>query len=170
MKFQVLKVTEEGRCEKCGRPCPRRRVLVQPLDADGNRDGDPQAWGVNCAAQVKYGKKTPKLQQTILFEAEAAERDRLYTEKQKLARVAVVGQSYSFGGPVVECKAAEANGGPLNLANRLYHRTGRNIVGSYFATNGDGHVVRVDGRDRADVEFYAARGFVQAGRVVEEAI
>lgn len=164
MKFKVLKVTEEGHCEKCGRPCPRRRVLVQPLDAEGNSSGEPQAWGVNCAAQVKYGRKTAKLQAVIIAEADAAERDRLYTEKQKLARVAVVGQSYSFGGPAVECKCAE------NVANFLYHRTGRNIVGSYFATNGDGHVVRVDGRDRADVEFYAARGFVQITSAVEEAV
>jgi hypothetical protein len=144
MKFKVLKVTEEGHCEKCGRPCPRRRVLVQPLDG-----GEPQAWGVNCAAEVKYGKKTAKLQQTILFEAENAERERLYTEKEKLARVAAGGE------------------GPQNLANRLYHRTGRGLVGSYFATNPEGHVVRVDGRDPRDVEFYASRGFVQVTQAVE---
>jgi hypothetical protein len=35
------------------------------------------------------------------------------------------------------------------------------MIGSYFAENAAGHIVRVDGTDAADVEFYAARGFVQ---------
>lgn len=157
MPIKVLKVTEEGHCEKCGRDCPRRRVLVVPVDRDGNPSGEQQAWGVNCAAQAKYGKKSASAQAVILAEADANERDRLYNERQKLARVAAVGRSYSLGGPDFECDDA----GQLNLANRLYHRTGRGLQGSYLARNADGHAVRVDGRDPRDVEFYVSRGFTQ---------
>lgn len=167
MKFKTLKVTEEGHCEKCGRPCPRRRVLVQPLDVDGNPDGDPQAWGVNCAAQVRFGSKSVARQNQIVTEAILEEQNRLYYELTKLARVAAIGRSYDFGGPAT---AVTCRGGldGENLANRLYHRTGRRLVGSYFARNADGHVVRVDGSDGVDVEFYASRGFVRVSEPVKE--
>jgi hypothetical protein len=48
-----------------------------------------------------------------------------------------------------------------SAANRKYAMTGRSLVGSYFASNDQGHIVRVDGKDAADVSFYAERGFVQ---------
>jgi len=161
MKIQVLKVTEEGHCEKCGRPCPRRRVVVQRLCEGGGPLGEPEAWGVNCVAQAKYGSKSARLQSVVVAEADAAERDRLYNERQKLARVAVVGQSYQSLGV---CTDAE------NIANWLYRRTGRGLVGSYFARNVEGHVVRVDGIDPQDVDFYGSRGFVQFTKAIEEAL
>jgi hypothetical protein len=45
-------------------------------------------------------------------------------------------------------------------ANMIYGRTGRPVVGSYFAANESWHIVRVDGTDPADVEFFAS-GFAQ---------
>lgn len=174
MKFKVLKVTEEGHCEKCGRPCPRRRVLVQPLDAEGNPNAEPQAWGVNCAAEAKYGKKTPKLQQTILFEAENAERERALTEKGWLDRVVKVGEPVVLWVPgmgrsfLVEPPTTieEAK----SLANRKYNSCRASLVGSYFAQRGEVEVVRVDGLRAGQAKFFESQGFVRVSEPVEEAI
>ena len=37
-------------CEQCGRDELRATVVLQPLDADGNPDGDPAHFGTSCAA------------------------------------------------------------------------------------------------------------------------
>lgn len=39
-------------CEKCGKPNLRSTVVLQPLDADGNFDGDPVYYGSTCAARA----------------------------------------------------------------------------------------------------------------------
>jgi hypothetical protein len=54
------------------------------------------------------------------------------------------------------------------LANRLYRRTGREIVGSYFAKGPQGEVVRVDGGDAVDAWFFESRGFVPVSEPVKE--
>jgi len=38
--------------------------------------------------------------------------------------------------------------------------------GSYFAENAAGHIVRVDGTDAKDVQFYADLGFTQTTAAV----
>lgn len=171
MKFKALKITEEGHCEKCGRACPRRRVLIQPIDVDGNPSGEPQAWGVNCAAEARHGSKSRSAQSQIVAEAEREQLVAALNERQKLARVAIEGCGYSIGGgtPFI-CGGDDRNNSPENVANRLYHRTRRPIAGSYFARSEKGSVVRVDGRDPVDVEFFASRGFVQATEPVEEVL
>ena len=170
MHYKFLRVVaNEGRCERCGTVCPKRRVEVQPVDADGNTCGEVQLWGVNCAAYARYGSKSQRHQSSVVAEANEAERQRAALERQKLARVAVVGRSYDFGGPatVVFCRGGLDS---ENLANRLYNRTRRQIVGSYFARGPQGEVVRVDGSDAADVQFFADRGYVQCSNPVEAAI
>lgn len=167
MNYKILGVTEEGRCDRCGTNCPKRRVAVQPIDVDGNACGDVESWGCNCAAYAKYGSKSARHQSEILSEAQRSDRDREHDERQKLARVAVVGKSYDFGGPatVVFCRGGLDS---ENLSNRLYRRTGRRIVGSYFARGPHGEVVRVDGGDPADVAFFESRGFVRVSETVKE--
>ena len=54
--FKIAGVTEEGNCEHCGAACPKRRMLVVPVDAEGNAAGPAQSWGVVCAAKVRAGK------------------------------------------------------------------------------------------------------------------
>ncbi len=162
MQYKVLGVVEEGTCDRCGTNCPKRRVAVEPVDG-----GPVERWGVNCAALAQHGSKSARHQSAVLAEAQKADRDREYHERQKLARVAVVGQYYDFGGPatVVFCR------GGLDsevLANRLYRRTGRGLVGSYFAKGPQSEVVRVDGSDSADVSFYESRGFVPVSDPVKE--
>jgi hypothetical protein len=46
-----------------------------------------------------------------------------------------------------------------NDANMRYSRTGRGVEGSYFAENAEGKVVRVDGKDAADVAYWSQAGF-----------
>jgi len=171
MQYKFLRVTSnDGQCEKCGTNCPKRRVEVLPVDADGNACGPVQLWGVNCAAFARYGSKSQRHQSRVVAEANEAERQRAAREREKLARVAAVSRSYNFGGAAVVCGSGEGNDSLGNVANRLYHRTGRSLAGSYFARGPYGEVVRVDGSDAADVQFFVARGYVQCSNPVEAAI
>ena len=54
--FKIMGMAEEGKCEHCGANCPKRRVYVMPVDADGNHDGDVQCWGVICASKARGNK------------------------------------------------------------------------------------------------------------------
>jgi hypothetical protein len=54
--FKIMGMAEEGKCEHCGANCPKRRVYVMPVDADGNHDGEVQCWGVICASKVRGEK------------------------------------------------------------------------------------------------------------------
>jgi hypothetical protein len=56
--FKIMGMAEEGKCEHCGASCPKRRVYVMPVDADGNHDGDVQCWGVICASKVRGERGT----------------------------------------------------------------------------------------------------------------
>ena len=162
MNYKTLGVVEEGKCDRCGTNCPKRRVAVQSIDG-----GEIERWGVNCAAYAQHGSKSARHQSAVLAEAQKADRDREYHEREKLARVAVVGKSYDSGGPatVVLCRGGLDS---ESLANRLYRRTGRGIVGSYFARGPQGDVVRVDGSDSKDVSFFESRGFVRISEPVKE--
>lgn len=39
-------------CEQCGRDELKGTVVLQPLDSDGNPDGDPCYFGTSCAAKA----------------------------------------------------------------------------------------------------------------------
>lgn len=158
--FKVLGMAEDGKCECCGANCPKRRVAVMPLDADGNQAGDVQFFGVICASKIRTGSKAVRFQNQILAEAKRADMDREYFTRQKMARVVADSLTRNFDGVVVTFQSAKDG------ANRLYRMTGRNIIGSYFAENASGHIVRVDGNDANDVQFYADMGFTQTTAAV----
>lgn len=48
---------------------------------------------------------------------------------------------------------------PMQEANIRYHKTRRPREGSYFAYDGKGRIVRVDGNDSKDVRFWEEQGF-----------
>ncbi len=51
--YRYLGVTDEcTECEKCGKVELRSTVVLQPLDVDGNADGDPVYFGSTCAARA----------------------------------------------------------------------------------------------------------------------
>lgn len=54
-RYTIKGMAEEGTCEHCGANCPKRRVYVQPVNAEGDR-GEVQAWGVICASKARGGK------------------------------------------------------------------------------------------------------------------
>jgi len=122
-----------------------------------------QCWGVICASKVRnHGSKAVRHQSAIVAEAQRADADREYHIRQKSRRIVDSVPfliDIGFGQHRIEDTAKGA-------ANVLYRSTRRPIVGSYFAENEAGHVVRVDGNDAADVEFYASRGFVQTTATV----
>lgn len=165
ISFEVKGMADEGVCEHCGANCPKRRVAVQPIDADGCRH-DVQFIGVICAAKLRHrGSKAVRHQSQIVAEAQRADADREYHERRKLARVVTHSPFFidlGFGKHRVESN-------PQNAANCLYRFTNRPIVGSFFSENADGHIVRVDGSDAADVQFYADRGFSPVSSPVQEA-
>jgi len=170
MQYKYLRITSnEGRCERCGTNCPKRRVEVQPVDENGASVGEIQFWGVNCAAFARYGSKSRKHQDLVLSEIRVEQERREYAERQRLARVAVPGQSYSFGPGAPSVICGDGGESRENLANRLYNRTRRQIVGSYFARGPQGETVRVDGGDAEDVSFFAARGYAPVSKPVEAA-
>jgi len=155
--FKIMGMAEEGKCEHCGANCPKRRVAVMPVDADGCH-GDVQCWGVICASKVRnHGSKAVRHQSTIVAEAQRADSDREYHARQKARRI-VECVPYFIDLGFNEFRMED---NAKNAANCLYRMTNRSMIGSYFAENGAGHIVRVDGTDAADVEFYEARGFVQ---------
>lgn len=52
-KFRYLGTTDTTHvCENCGRDELRKVIIVQPLDAEGNDDGDPAYYGSTCAARA----------------------------------------------------------------------------------------------------------------------
>lgn len=160
--FKILGMADEGKCEHCGANCPKRRVAVMPVDADGCTH-DVQYWGVICASKVRYGSKSVGKQSAIVAAAQKADADREYTARQKMSRVVTDSLTRDFGGGLVVTFRTNKDG-----ANRLYRMTGRRLVGSYFAENAAGHIVRVDGTDPADVQFYADHGFIQTTPAVAE--
>lgn len=148
----VLGMAEEGHCAKCGAACPRRRVAVQRVTADGER-GAVELWGVCCAALAMHGNKGAAASARVVAAANEAARQRQEEQRQRMARVAVPGESPIYGSA-------------RNHANHLYNRTGRPLHGSYFAEHDSGAVVRVDGQSPGDVEFFASRGFRQTSAAI----
>lgn len=60
-RWRFLGTTDESViCEKCGKTELRSTVMIVPLDADGNDEGDPAYFGSSCAARalgIKGGGK-----------------------------------------------------------------------------------------------------------------
>lgn len=157
--IEVLGMADEGTCDHCGANCPRRRVAVRAVYADGET-GEVECWGVVCAGAARYGRRTAANGNRVRAEAEHAARVAELESLERERRFA-----YRVAGEV------PTDGGPRNAANLRYRRTGRPIVGSYFVADDAGRIVRVDGTDPADVKFYADRGFVhQMSAPVSEAV
>jgi hypothetical protein len=51
--FRYIGITDEcTECENCHKPELRSTVVIMPLDADGNDEGDPVHYGSSCAARA----------------------------------------------------------------------------------------------------------------------
>jgi len=160
--YQVLGASDEGKCDRCGKEGLKRTVAIQAVDADGLGFSEAvEHWGVCCAAYAKFGSKGSKAMARIEAEATKADNDRAYEIETKGKRIASdLVYTYKVMFPVSHTESITFDC-LKSAANRKYAITGRSLVGSYFASNDQGHIVRVDGKDAADVVFYSERGFSQ---------
>lgn len=159
--FKIIGSSDEGQCDRCGKQGLKRTVAVAPCDADGLEIGIVEHWGVCCAAYAKHGKRSVAAQNKVIAEAKQADDARAYELSTKVARIADgLTTTYRVSFPVSHTESVTFCH-IKDMANWKYRRTGRNLNGSYFASNAMGHIVRVDGKDTEDVSFYAGMGFVQ---------
>lgn len=63
------------RCECCGTPCPKRRVVLRRLDG-----GDDVRYGSQCAAMALRGSRDRKATEAVNREAEIVGRVRRWAE------------------------------------------------------------------------------------------
>ena len=160
--YKVLGASDEGQCDRCGKQGLKRTVAIQAVDADGMCFSDVvEHWGVCCAAYAKYGSKGSKAMARIEAEATKADNDRAYEIETKAKRIASdLTYTYKVMFPVSHTETMTFDC-LKSAANRKYAMTGRSLSGSYFASNDQGHIVRVDGKDSTDVAFYSNLGFSQ---------
>lgn len=153
--YKVKGITDERTdCDCCGKTNLKCTVALISLDADGNESGDVVYFGRQCAAMACLGSKSARNVRQIEIQAYAAERNlRLLTEA-KMKRITDDSE---------ETEYMQVG----SVANMKYHRTGRKLIGSYFAVNGS-KIVRVDGKCPIDTKFYSDRGFVQSTATIEQ--
>ena len=159
--YKILGMAEEGHCEHCGANCPKRRVAIVAVDCDGNPSAEPVMVGCICAAELTGNRSRSaanRIRQQAEFADQQAKLHRDDLERQFAFRVA--GKWH----PDVDPSSRE----PRDAANARYRVTRRPIVGSYFAADDAGRIVRVDGTSKQDVEMFAGRGFRQITGAVTE--
>jgi hypothetical protein len=166
--YKVVGASDEGKCDRCGKEGLKRTVAVQAVDADGLGFSEAvEHWGVCCAAYAKFGSKSYASQSRVMALASNADMERAYelsTRPLRIADTLTVTRKVMFPFSHTETDTFDCLRG---AANAKYRRSNRTIEGSYFASNAQGHIVRVDGKDAADVAFFAARGFYQITTAVE---
>jgi len=91
--YRVLGTTDDvTTCEACGRPELKGTLVLQPLDADGNDDGEPCYYGSSCGA--KLAKST-----TREINAEARKADREAAAAKKAAQEEARHREWEAGRP-----------------------------------------------------------------------
>ena len=165
--YKVLGASDEGKCDRCGKQGLKRTVAIQAVGADGlGFSIDVEHWGVCCASYAKFGSKSYASQSKVIAEATKADNDRAYEIETKGKRIASdLVYTYKVMFPVSHTESITFDNFK-SAANRKYAMTGRSLDGSYFASNDQGHIVRVDGKDAADVAFFIERGFSQITEAV----
>ncbi|MFD8226889.1 hypothetical protein ACFV16_22260 [Streptomyces massasporeus] len=103
--YRVIGTTDEStECDLCGKVELKVTVMLVPLDADGNDDGDVCYFGTSCAAkaagwtvrEVKAGIKRAAAEKL------AAERTRRIAEREAETKAynAWVAETYGTGAPL----------------------------------------------------------------------
>lgn len=180
-RFRTLGMTDApGHCDLCGTFCPRRRVAIELIDADGATTGDVQLWGVVCAAEARHGRRDATLARQLRDEAEEAgtytgpasgrrggrgPAPRRQTARQaaRLAALAAADERIVWirtTSPVpAELAAAAADGRPWLAAEARYIETGRRRDAGQHYAHADGRHAVVDATDPADVARFERHGF-----------
>lgn len=180
-RFKTLGMTDEpGHCDLCGTYCPRRRVAVELVEADGSTTGDVQLWGVVCAAEARHGRRDASLARMLRAEAEEAgtyagaahgrRRGPRPTVRRSTRRDAATAAARAFAdgqavwlrtaAPVApELAAAELDGRPWLAAEARYRAAGRRRDAGQAYAHDDGRHAYVDAADPADVARFERAGF-----------
>jgi len=186
-RFKILGMTDSaGHCELCGTFCPRRRVAVQLVDVDGAANGEPQYWGVVCAAEARHGRRDSTLARQLRAEAEeAGEYVGTAAGHRRGPRPTVRRQSRREAARTAELAAADARivwtrtacEIPPHYATRTgfdaagyrYRLTGRPTAAGVFMADDADRLAVVDSSDAADVARFERHGFKPSpwGRLVE---
>jgi hypothetical protein len=88
-RYRYLGVTDEcTECEQCGKVELRSTVVLQPLDVDGNFDGDPVYFGSTCAARALAIRGGGRV---ALQRARAGHHDTLMAAKDARRMLAIYG-------------------------------------------------------------------------------
>lgn len=180
-RFKIHGMTDEpGHCDLCGTYCPRRRVAVELIDADGSTTGDVQLWGVVCAAEARHGRRDSTLARMLRAEAEeagayagpvparrrlAAATPRRQTRKEA-ARLAALAAAdaravwFRTASPVAaELAAAEADGRRWLAAEARYLAAGHPRHAGHGYRHEDGRHAIVNAACPADVARFERHGF-----------
>jgi hypothetical protein len=181
-RFKTLGMTDEpGYCDLCGTRCPRRRVAVELIDADGSTTGDVQLWGVVCAAEARHGRRDSTLARMLRDEAEqagtytgavpacrrparaAAPRRQTRKEAARLAAIAAADARavwFRTASPVAaELAAAEVDGRRWLAAEARYLAAGHPRHAGHGYRHEDGRHAIVSANDPADVARFERHGF-----------
>lgn len=120
-RYTYLGVTDACTyCEQCGKPNLKSTIVLQPLDEDGNHDGDPVYFGSTCAARalaVRGGSRA------VLQSARAGHHDTLTNAKDARRMLAL------YGLP----EAGELTSDQLRQGVETYRRYNRAVTGEDFA-------------------------------------
>ena len=186
--FKILGMTDAaGRCELCGTFCPRRRVAVQLVDVDGAANGDPQYWGVVCAAEARHGRRDSTLARQLRDEAEEAgayagpatasrrgPAGPLRRQTRRAARLAA--DAAAADARIIWTRTAspvppqyQADSG-IDAAAYRYRLTGRRIgPAAVFMADAADRLAVVDTTDPADAARFERAGFApcQWGRLID---
>lgn len=78
--WRVLGIEDSDgdRCECCGTPCPKRRVVLRPADG-----GEDRRFGSMCAAMALRGVRDAKAARHIERDARAIQRERIDRQQRE---------------------------------------------------------------------------------------
>lgn len=176
-RFKVLGMTDcAGHCELCGTYCPARRVVVQIIDADGAASGEPQYWGVVCAAEARSGRRDSAIARQLRAEAEEAgayagpassrRRPAMLHARRQTRREAIAAAARDFADAqkiwlrtAAPVPAEHITDTGIDAAAYRYRQTGRPTAEAYFMADDAGRLAVVDGTDAADVQLFTRHGF-----------
>jgi hypothetical protein len=164
--FRPVAAADSGECDRCGTICPKERVLMAAVDADGVvRKDMTESWGKCCAAAYCYGSKSKANRDRVSSAVAEFQRNEQAQHDQWMRRIATdstfvyTNVRYTASGYAIKDESVIDLGCVLGACNRKYSATGLPVQGSIAMINDQGHMVRTAGDRPQEREFYASKGF-----------
>jgi hypothetical protein len=164
--FRPVAAADSGECDRCGTICPKERVLMAAVDADGVvRKDMTESWGKCCAAAYCYGSKSKTNRDRVTSAIAEYQRNEQAQHHMWMRRIATdatfeyVDVRYTNSGFRIEERKTIHLECVLSAANRKYSATRLPVEGSIAMINDQGHMVRTAADRPQEREFYASKGF-----------